>query len=104
MRRQVGSITSRCIWHNYFLHYPLLMDISQGQVRLEKVHAFDLYYLLTRVFGKLLGKFEGYGANAKFDEIFKIADPAARSCSMRLANGCRSSSQLAIPSGRSRRS
>jgi hypothetical protein len=26
----------------------------------------------------MFGKFEGYGANAKFDEIFKIADPAAR--------------------------
>jgi len=24
------------------------------------------------------GKFEGYGADAKFDDIFKIADPAAR--------------------------
>jgi cyclopropane fatty-acyl-phospholipid synthase-like methyltransferase len=78
VRRQVGLDNIPVHWHNYFLHYPLLMDFLKDKFVLEKVHTFDLYYLLTRVFENMLGKFEGYGANAKFDDIFKIADPAAR--------------------------
>ena len=78
VRRQVGLDNIPVHRHNYFLHYPLLMDFLKDKFVVEKVHTFDLYYLLTRVFENLLGKFEGYGANAKFDEIFKIADPAAR--------------------------
>ena len=78
VRRQVGLDNIPVHWHNYFLHYPLLMDFLKDKFVIEQVHTFDLYYLLTRVFENMLGKFEGYGASAKFDEIFKIADPAAR--------------------------
>lgn len=78
VRRSVGLDNIPLHWHNYFLHYPLLMDFLKDKFLVERVHTFDLYYLLTRVFVNMFAKFEGYGANAKFDEIFKVADPAAR--------------------------
>jgi ubiquinone/menaquinone biosynthesis C-methylase UbiE len=78
VRRQVGLDNIPVHWHNYFLHYLPLMEFLKDKFVLENVHTFDLYYLLTRVFENMFGKFEGYGANAKFDEIFKIADPAAK--------------------------
>jgi ubiquinone/menaquinone biosynthesis C-methylase UbiE len=78
VRRAVGLDDIPLHWHNYFLHYPLLMDFLKDKFVVERVHTFDLYYLLTRVFVNMFAKFEGYGANAKFDETFKVADPAAR--------------------------
>jgi len=78
VRRSVGLDNIPLHWHNYFLHYPLLMDFLKDKFVIENVHTFDLYYLLTRVFVNMFAKFEGYGANAKFDELFRAADPAAR--------------------------
>jgi ubiquinone/menaquinone biosynthesis C-methylase UbiE len=78
VRRSVALDNIPLHWHNYFLHYPLLMDFLKDKFVIENVHTFDLYYLLTRVFVNMFAKFEGYGAGAKFDDIFKIADPAAR--------------------------
>jgi ubiquinone/menaquinone biosynthesis C-methylase UbiE len=74
IRRAVGLDSIPLHWHNYFLHYPLLMDFLKDKFVLEQVHTFDLYYLLTRVFVNMFAKFEGYGANAKFDEMFNVAD------------------------------
>jgi SAM-dependent methyltransferase len=78
VRRAVGLDNIPLHWHNYFLHYPVLMDFLKDKFVIEDVHTFDLYYLLTRVFLNTFAKFQGYGANAKFDEVFKVADPAAR--------------------------
>jgi ubiquinone/menaquinone biosynthesis C-methylase UbiE len=78
VRRAVGLPNIPLHWHNYFLHYDLLMEFLKGKFVVENVHTFDLYYLLTRVFVNMFAKFEGYGASAKFDEIFKASDPAAR--------------------------
>ena len=77
VRRAVGLTNIPLHWHNYFLHYPLLMDFLKDKFIVENVHTFDLYYLLSRVFVNMFAKFEGYGANAKFDDIFKVSDPAA---------------------------
>lgn len=65
-------------WHNYFLHHDTLMKFLDGRFIVERVHTFNLYYLLTRVFVNMFASFEGYGVHAKFDEIFKPADAAAR--------------------------
>ncbi|MBF0187032.1 MAG: class I SAM-dependent methyltransferase [Magnetococcales bacterium] len=65
-------------WHNYFLHYDRFMDYVEGMFVVEKEHTFNLYYLLTRVFENMFAKFEGFGSNAVKDDIFTIADQAAR--------------------------
>jgi len=65
-------------WHNYFLHYDRLMEFLEGKFTLEKTHTFNLYYLLTRVFVNMFAKFEGFGRNAVKDDIFDVADSAAR--------------------------
>lgn len=79
VRRSVGLPNIPLHWHNYFLHYPLLLDFLKGKFVVEHVHTFDLYYLLTRVFVNMFAKFDGYGASARFDDVFKAADPAAKS-------------------------
>lgn len=65
-------------WHNYFLHYDKFIEFISEKFAIERVHTFNLYYLLTRVFVNMFAKFEGYGATAVKDEIFYIADSAAR--------------------------
>lgn len=65
-------------WHNYFLHYDKFMEFIDEKFVIEKTHTFNLYYLLTRVFVNLFAKFEGYGAIAVKDEVFDLADEAAR--------------------------
>jgi ubiquinone/menaquinone biosynthesis C-methylase UbiE len=65
-------------WHNYFLHYDKFMEFIEGKFVVEKVRTFDLYYLLTRVFVNMFAKFEGYGAIAVKDDLFDVADAAAR--------------------------
>ena len=65
-------------WHNYFLHYDKLMEYLEGKFVIEKVHTFNLYYLLTRVFVNMFAKFEGFGAKAVRDDIFEVSDAAAR--------------------------
>lgn len=64
-------------WHNYFLHYGEFIKYIEGKFIIEKIHTFNLYYLLTRVFINMFAKFEGYGANIKKDHIFDLADKAA---------------------------
>jgi ubiquinone/menaquinone biosynthesis C-methylase UbiE len=65
-------------WHNYFLHHDLLMEFLKGKFVIEKIHTFNLYYLLTRVFVNMFAKFEGFGSKAVKDDIIDIADDAAR--------------------------
>jgi precorrin-6B methylase 2 len=65
-------------WHNYFLHHDKLMAFLDGKFVVERTHTFNLYYLLTRVFVNMFATFEGFGANARKDEIFTQADAAAR--------------------------
>lgn len=65
-------------WHNHFLRYDQLMEFLKGKFTLEKTHTFNLYYLLTRVFVNMFAKFEGYGSKAVKDDIFNVADAAAR--------------------------
>lgn len=64
-------------WHNYFLHHDEFKKFIEGKFTVEKIHTFNLYYLLTRVFVNMFAKFEGFGANAKKDPIFDVADQAA---------------------------
>jgi ubiquinone/menaquinone biosynthesis C-methylase UbiE len=65
-------------WHNYFLHYDKLMQYIDGKFVVEKSRTFNLYYLLTRVYVNMFAKFEGYGACAVKDDLFDVADTAAR--------------------------
>ncbi len=65
-------------WHNYFLHYDKFMSFIENKYVVEKHTTFNLYYLLTRVFLNMFAKFDGYGSGAKKDEIFAMADVAAR--------------------------
>jgi len=79
VRRSVGlSNIPLHDWHNYFLHYDKLMEFLDGRFVLEKSHTFNLYYLLTRLYVNMFAKFEGYGAMAVKDDIFNLADNAAR--------------------------
>lgn len=65
-------------WHNYFLHEKLFREFLDGKFVIEKHQTFGLYYLFTRVFLNMFAKFEGFGSMAKKDEIFDIADKAAK--------------------------
>jgi ubiquinone/menaquinone biosynthesis C-methylase UbiE len=65
-------------WHNYFLHLDKFMSYIEGKFVVERIHTFNLYYLLTRVFLNMFAKFDGYGASAVKDDIFNTADAAAR--------------------------
>lgn len=65
-------------WHNYFLHHEQFLDFIKGMFVVEKVHTFNLYYLLTRVFVNMFAKFEGFGSTAIKDDVFNAADAAAR--------------------------
>jgi len=65
-------------WHNYFLHFDKFMAFIENKFVVEKHNTFNLYYLLTRVFLNMFANFEGYGTAAKKDEIFAVADVAAR--------------------------
>jgi|HubBroStandDraft_4_1064222.scaffolds.fasta_scaffold314701_2 SAM-dependent methyltransferase len=95
VRRQLGLANIPLHWHNNFLHHDLLLDFLRSLFVVERIATFDLYYLLTRVFINMFASFEGYGAVAKADEIFKVSDAAARhlfevtgnDVSIRLASG-----------------
>jgi len=78
VRRAVGLQNVPLHWHNYFLDYDRLVQFLEGKFTVEKTRTFDLYYLLTRVFVNIFAKFEGYGGNAVKDDIFNVADAAAR--------------------------
>ena len=79
VRREVGLTNIKLHdWHNYFLQHDRFMKFIDGLFVVEKVHTFNLYYLLTRVFVNMFAQFEGFGSNAKKDEIFDAADAAAR--------------------------
>ena len=65
-------------WHNHFLFRDEFLAHMQNKFALEKTQNFNLYYLLTRVFLNMFASFDGFGINAKKDEIFSVADHAAR--------------------------
>jgi hypothetical protein len=81
-------------WHNRFFDYDDFMTFSRGGFQHIDFHDFGLYYLLTRVYAQLFGSFEGFGANAKIDPMFKQSDRAARQMHEMLSHrvkieGCR---------------
>ena len=76
-------------WHNYFLHYDKFMSFIENKYVVEKHTTFNLYYLLTRVFLNMFAKFDGYGSGAKKDEIFAMADVAARHLHELIGTGLR---------------
>ena len=79
VRRQVGlKNVPLHDWHNYFLHIDRFRQFLDGLFVVEKIHTFNLYYLLTRVFTNMFASFEGFGSGAKKDPIFDAADSAAR--------------------------
>jgi len=78
LRRRLDLPNIPLHWHNNFLHHELLLNFMQPLFSVERIAAFDLYYLLTRVFMNMFASFEGYGAAAKSDEIFQRSDAAAR--------------------------
>jgi len=78
VRRKVGLANIPLHdWHNYFLHYDKFMAFIKEKFVVEQTHTFNLYYLLTRVFTNMFASFEGFGATAKKDDIFDVADAAA---------------------------
>jgi SAM-dependent methyltransferase len=78
MRRSLGLNAVPLHWHNNFLHHDLFLENLAGKFVVAEIVSFDLYYFLTRVFMNLFAQFEGYGADAKFDSVFKQGDAAAR--------------------------
>ncbi len=65
-------------WHNYFLVYGRFKEFMSHRMTLIEEDNFNTYYLLTRVFGNLIAKFEGFGSNATKDPIFEKIDYEAR--------------------------
>jgi SAM-dependent methyltransferase len=65
-------------WHNLFLHYDKFIQFIDDKFIVEGTRTFNLYYLLTRVFTNMIASFEGFGSTAKKDDIFDLADHAAR--------------------------
>jgi cyclopropane fatty-acyl-phospholipid synthase-like methyltransferase len=78
MRRSLNLTAVPLHWHNNFLHHKIFLEYLQGKFVVEEIVTFDLYYFLTRVFMNMFAQFEGYGADAKYDAIFKQGDAAAR--------------------------
>lgn len=65
-------------WHNHFLHLEKFLEFIDDKFVVERTRTFNLYYLLTRVFMNMFASFEGFGAAAVRDDIFEVADAAAR--------------------------
>lgn len=84
-------------WHNYFLHLDRFLDFIDDKFIVESTRTFDLYYLLTRVFVNMFASFEGYGAGAVRDDIFEVADAAAK----RLYETMGDRIRIAVPEGES---
>ncbi len=84
-------------WHNYFLHLDRFLDFIDDKFVVESTRTFDLYYLLTRVFVNMFATFEGYGAGAVHDDIFEVADAAAK----RLYETMGDRIRIAVPEGES---
>lgn len=73
-------------WHNYFLHDDIFKKFLNDLFVVEKIHNFNLYYFLTRVFTNMFANFEGYGIDAIKDDIFDLSDTAARKLTEMLGN------------------
>ncbi len=78
-RRAVGLKDIAVHWHNVFFHQDRLLNYVRRLFILEEHHTFDVYYLLTRVFGNMFAHFEGFGRHATKDPLFDIIDKAAAS-------------------------
>lgn len=65
-------------WHNLFFDYNQLMEFLKQRFEIIGHHDFGLYYLLTRVYVQMFSSFEGYGKKAKKDDVFEVADKAAK--------------------------
>ena len=65
-------------WHNRFFDREKLFEFMDGKFLLLEEHDFSLYYFLTRVYTQMFASFEGFGAGAKKDPLFKVSDKAAR--------------------------
>lgn len=76
-RHMVGLGDIPLHWHNLFFHHDALISFVSRLFSMEKHCTFDLYYLITRVYVNMFANFEGFGANAKKDEVFENADPSA---------------------------
>lgn len=76
-RRAVGLKDIPIHWHNVFFHQDRLLAYLRRLFVLEGHHTFDVYYLLTRVFGNLFAHFEGFGRHASKDPLFNTIDKAA---------------------------
>jgi len=78
MRHKVGIEPIKQHWHNTFFDEDLLNDFMKDKFSLVKVYDFGLYYFLTRVYMQMFATFEGFGKTAVRDDIFAVADNAAR--------------------------
>ena len=76
-RRAVGLKEIPIHWHNVFFHQDRLFTHLRRLFVLEEHHTFDVYYLLTRVFGNMFAHFEGFGRHATKDPVFDTIDKAA---------------------------
>lgn len=65
-------------WHNLYLHHDDFMNYTNTLFNLVEHKSFAMYYLLTRVFAQTFASFEGFGADAKMDPVFKLIDKNAR--------------------------
>jgi hypothetical protein len=84
-------------WHNCFLHLDEFLAFIDDKFVVESTRTFDLYYLLTRVFVNMFASFEGYGAGAVHDDVFDVADAAAKRLYETLGDRIR----ITVPEGES---
>jgi ubiquinone/menaquinone biosynthesis C-methylase UbiE len=84
-------------WHNCFLHRDEFLAFIDDKFVVESTRTFDLYYLLTRVFVNMFASFEGYGAGAVHDDVFDVADAAAKRLYETLGDRIR----ITVPEGES---
>ena len=76
-RRAVGLKDIPIHWHNVFFHHDRLLAFLRRRFTVESHQTFDVYYLLTRVFGNLFAHFDGFGRHASKDPLFDVIDKAA---------------------------
>ena len=77
VRRAMGLSDIPLHWHNLFFYNDALIDFVSRLFSIERHCTFDLYYLITRVYLNMFANFEGFGVNAKKDDVFKNADSSA---------------------------
>ncbi len=85
LREMVGLKPVGIHWHNVYLDYEQFSNSIKGKFEMIERKSFSLYYFLTRVYTQMFANFEGFGIQAKKDEIFSVSDKAAKEIEDKMA-------------------